>query len=107
MRQAPHEVQTPTWTQSEYGEPVATYSDPVSVPMFIGYINAMLSNLEGSVYREYDFVGLTKADVEVGSLIDGKYVVGQVEPGRFNRVFMKYAEGADRTYEQQQQADSR
>ena len=108
MRLAPHSVKAPaTWSQSEYGEPVATLSDAVSVPMFIGWISAMRNELEGAIYEQYEFVGLTKADIEIGSVIDDKYVVGYVEKsGRFNRVFMNYAEGADRTYVEQQQADS-
>jgi len=106
MRLRPTDVQTPTWSQSEYGEPIATYSDPVKVPMFVGWINAMKNEVDGSIYEQYDFVGLTKADIEVGSLVDGKYIVGYTQPGRLNRVFMNYAEGADRTYVEQQQTDS-
>ena len=70
----PHEVKTPTWTRSAYGEPIATYTEPVKVPMFIGWLNAMRNNTEGSVYEQYDFVAITKADVEVGAFIDEKYV---------------------------------
>lgn len=102
MRLIPHEVKTPTWTQSDYGEPTATYSDPVKVPMFVGWINAMKNDIEGSIYEQYEFVGLTKTDIPVGSLVDDKYVVGLTQPGRLNRVFMNYAEGADREYVEQQ-----
>ena len=99
MRFRPIDVQTPTWSQSDYGEPVATYSEAVKVPMFIGWINAMKNEVEGSIYQQYDFVGLTKADIEVGSLVDGRFeVVYKDNTGRLNRVFMNYAEGADRTY---------
>ena len=99
MRFRPIDVQTPTWSQSDYGEPVATYSEAVKVPMFIGWINAMRNEVEGSIYQQYDFVGLTKADIEVGSLVDGRFEVGYKDnTGRLNRVFMNYAEGADRTY---------
>lgn len=99
MRFRPIDVQTPTWSQSEYGEPVATYSEAKKVPMFIGWINAMRNEVEGSIYQQYDFVGLTKADIEVGSLVDGRFEVGYKDnTGRLNRVFMNYAEGADRTY---------
>ena len=98
MRLTPHSVQAPTWSRSAYGEPIKTYSEAVKTPMFIGWINAMRDNVEGSVYEQYDFVGLTKADIKEGSLIDEKYVVEYVQPGRFNRVFMNYAEGAERTY---------
>jgi hypothetical protein len=99
MRFRPIDVQTPTWSQSDYGEPVATYSEAVKVPMFIGWINAMKNEVEGSIYQQYDFVGLTKADIEVGSLVDGRFEVGYKDnTGRLNRVFMNYAEGADRTY---------
>ena len=67
--------------------------------MFIGWINAMRNNIEGSVYEQYDFVAITKAEVEVGSLIDERFIVGHKdESGRFNRLFMNYAEGAERTY---------
>ena len=99
MRFRPIDVQTPTWSQSDYGEPVATYSEAVKVPMFIGWINAMKNEVEGSIYQQYDFVGLTKADIEVGSLVDGRFEVGYKDnTGRLNRVFMNYAEGAERTY---------
>ena len=99
MRFRPTKVQKPTWNQSDYGEPVATYSDPEVVPMFIGWTSAMKDELEGSIYEQYEFVGLTRADIEVGSLVESKYIVGHVEPGRINRVFMTYAEGADRTWQ--------
>ncbi len=67
--------------------------------MFLGWINAMRNQVEGSIYQEYDFVGLTKADIEVGTLVDGCLVVGYTDSsGRLNRVFMNYAEGADRKY---------
>ena len=102
----PHEVKTPTWTQSDYGEPVATYGNAVKVPMFIGWINAMKNDVDGAIYEQYEFVGLTKATIEVGALIDDKYIVGHFEPGRLNRVFMNYAEGADREYVEQQQPDN-
>ena len=99
MRFRSIDVQTPTWTQTEYGEPKATYGNPEKVRMFLGWINAMKNEVEGSIYQEYDFVGLTKADIEVGSLVDGRLVVGYKDnTGRLNRVFMNYAEGADRTY---------
>ena len=99
MRFRPIDVQTPTWSQSEYGEPTPTYSEAKKVPMFIGWINAMKNEVEGSIYQQYDFVGLTKADIEVGSLVDGRFEVGYKDnTGRLNRVFMNYAEGADRTY---------
>lgn len=98
MRLSPHSVQTPTWSQSDYGEPTPTYGAETKVPMFIGYINAMRGQEEGAIYEQYEFVGLTRSDVAEGSLIDGKYVVGYVIPGRINRVFMNYAEGVERTY---------
>ena len=99
MRFRPIDVQTPTWSQDDYGDPTPTYSDPVKVPMFLGWINAMKNEVEGSIYEQYDFVGITKSDVEVGSLVDGRMIVGHVDKsGRFNRLFMNYAEGADRTY---------
>ena len=104
----PHTVKTPTWTQSAYGEPVAEYSDPVKVPMFIGWINAMRNEVEGAIYEQYEFVGLTRTDIPVGARIDDKYVVGYTDStGRLNRVFMNYAEGADREYVEQQQSDQR
>ena len=96
----PHEVKTPTWTQSDYGEPTASYSEAAKTPMFIGWINAMRNEVEGSIYEQYDFVGLTRADVPVGALIDDKYIVGYTDStGRINRLFMNYAEGATRNYE--------
>lgn len=99
MRMRPIDVQTPTWTQSAYGEPQATYGTAKKVLMFLGWINAMKNQVEGSIYQQYDFVALTKEDVEVGALVDGKLVVGYTDKsGRFNRLFMNYAEGADRTY---------
>ena len=49
-------------------------------------------------YKQYEFVGITKALPEEGSLIDDTYIVGHVEKGRWNRVFMTYAEGKERTY---------
>lgn len=95
----PHEVKTPTFTQNDYGEIVKTYGEAVKVPMFVGWINAMRNEVEGSIYEQYEFVGLTKTDVAVDSLIDDKYVVGHTDStGRINRLFMNYAEGADRTY---------
>ena len=95
----PIDVQTPTWTQSAYGEPKATYGTARKVLMFLGWINAMKNDVEGSIYREYDFVGLTREDVKVGELVDSKLIVGHVDKsGRFNRLFMNYAEGVERTY---------
>ena len=102
----PHEVKTPTWTQSDYGEPTASYSEPEKVLMFVGWINAMKNFIDGAIYEQFEFVGLTKADVPVGALIDDKYVVGYTDStGRLNRLFMNYAEGDDRTYVEQQQPD--
>ena len=98
MRMEPHSVKVPTWTQSEYGEPVAAYSAPTTMPMMIGWTSMVGQDLNNSLYQEYEFVGLTKSLPEVGSLVDDKYVIGHVEKGRWNRVFMKYAEGKDRTY---------
>ena len=106
MRMTPHEVKTPTYTQSDYGEPTATYSAAKKVLMFIGWINAMRNEIEGAIYEQFEFVALTKADVPVGALIDDKYIVGYTDStGRLNRLFMNYAEGADRTYVEQQQPD--
>lgn len=99
MRFRSIDVQKPTWSQSEYGEPVAVFGQAEKVPMFIGWINAMKNEVEGSIYQQYDFVGLTKADIEVGSKVDGRFIVGYKDnTGRLNRVFMNYAEGADRVY---------
>lgn len=103
MKMTSHTVKVPTWRQSEYGEPTPTWSVPVTIPMFIGWTSAMRNTIEGTIYEQYEFVGLTKHNVQDGSLIDDKYVVGYVErSGRFKRVFMNYAEGVDRTYEQRQ-----
>jgi len=99
MRMTPHTVQTPTYTRDDYGDPTPTYGDPTKVPMFVGWINAIRNNLEGSIYQKYDFVAITKADVPVDALVDGALVVGYTDhSGRFNRLFMNYAEGADRIY---------
>ena len=99
MRLTPHKVQTPTFTRSDYGEPIPTYGDPVDVPMFVGWIDAMRNQVEGSIYQKYSFVGLTRSGVAVDSLIDGALVVGYTDKtGRFTRLFMNYAEGADRIY---------
>ena len=107
MRLSPHDVKIPTWTQSDYGEPVATYSDPIKVPMFVGWINAMKNDVNGAIYEKYEFVGLTRQEVPVGAIVDNKYVVGLTDStGRINRVFMNYAEGADREYVEQQQPDN-
>ena len=95
-----HTVKAPvTWTTNAYGEPVVTYGEEHPILMQIGWNSAVDQDLSGSLYREYDFVGLTRALPEEGSIIDDKYVVGHVETGRWNRVFMKYADGKDRTYE--------
>lgn len=98
MRMDVHSIKVPTWTQSDYGEPVAVFDEPVSISMKIGWTSMLSQDLNNSIYQEYEFVGLTKAMPAVGSIVDDKYVVGHVEPGRWNRVFMKYAEGKDRTY---------
>ena len=98
MRIMPHSVKIPTWTKSEYGEPVATYDTATTMPMMIGWTSMLGQDLNNSLYQEYEFVGLTKAHPDVGSIIDDKYIVGHVETGRWNRVFMKYVEGKDRTY---------
>lgn len=95
-----HIVKTPTWTQSAYGEPVAAYSEGAPMRMMIGWTSSYEQEMNNSLYREYEFVGLTKSLPEEGSLIDDLYVVGHVEQGRWNRVFMNYAEGKDRVYEQ-------
>lgn len=100
MRMETHTVKVPTWTTSAYGEPMATYSDAEPVRMKIGWTSMIDQDNSNSLYKEYEFVGLTKADPAEGSLIDDIYVVGHVEKGRWNRVFMKHAEGKDRTYEQ-------
>ena len=98
MRMVLHTVKTPTWTRSAYGEPVAEYTEVTSIPMMIGWTSMVGQDQNNSLYQEYEFVGLTKSLPEVGSLVDDKYVIGHVEKGRWNRVFMKYAEGKDRTY---------
>ena len=98
MRMMPHSVKIPTWTKSEYGEPVATYNTVTTMSMMIGWTSMLGQDLNNSLYQEYQFVGLTKAHPAEGSIIDDKYIVGHVETGRWNRVFMKYAEGKDRDY---------
>lgn len=98
MRMEPHSVKVPTWTQSDYGEPVATYGEPTTMTMMIGWTSMLDQDLNNSLYQEYQFVGLTKAHPAEGSIVDDKYIVGHVERGRWNRVFMKYVEGKDRTY---------
>ena len=100
MRLKAHTVKAPaTWTRNEYGEPVATYASEQPIHMMIGWTSAIDQDLNNALYREYEFVGLTKAMPEEGSIIDGIYEVGHVEPGRWNRVFMNYAKGKDRSYE--------
>lgn len=94
----PHSVKVPTWTKSEYGEPVATYNTVTTMSMMIGWTSMLGQDLNNSLYQEYEFVGLTKAQPAEGSIIDDKYIVGHVEKGRWNRVFMKYVEGKDRNY---------
>lgn len=98
MRMTQHSIQVPAWTQSEYGEPVPAYGEASSIMMMIKWNSMMEQDLNNALYRQYEFVGLTKALPEVGSLIDNLYIVGHVEPGRWNRVFMTHAEGKDRTY---------
>ena len=99
MRFTPHSYTSFTWTKSAYGEPVKTAGSSGIVHMKIGW-NAMQENeMEGSLYRLYDFVGLTRETIPVGSIVDDKYEVGHVEHGRINRVFMNYAKGTERTYE--------
>ena len=98
MRMGLHTVKEPTWTQTAYGEPIATYGEPQTIFMKMGW-NAMTDqDMNGSLFTEYDFVGLTKSLPAEGSLIDDKYIVGHVEKGRWNRVFMTHAEGKDREY---------
>lgn len=91
-------VKVPTWTRSEYGEPTPTYTEASPIQMMIAWNASSDQDVNGSIYKEYDFVGLTRALPAEGSLINDTYVVGLVEPGRWNRVFMKHAEGKDRTY---------
>lgn len=98
MRMELHTVKTPTWTRSAYGEPVAAYNEVTTIPMMIGWTSMLEQDKNNALYQEYDFVGLTRSMPEVGSLVDDKYVIGYVEKGRWNRVFMKYAEGKDRDY---------
>lgn len=98
MRMTLHSVKTPTWTQSEYGEPTPAYGNASSISMKIGWNSMIDQDKNNALYKEYAFVGLTRANPAVGSLIDDTYIVGHVEPGRWNRVFMNYAEGKDRTY---------
>lgn len=99
MRLTPHKVQVPTFTQNDYGEPIPTYGTATDVLMFVGWLDALRNNVEGTIYQKYDFVGITKSDVPVDALVDGALVVGYTDKsGRFNRLFMNYAEGADRIY---------
>lgn len=98
MRMKLHTVKTPTWTQNAYGEPTADYAAADSISMKIGWTSMVDQDKNNALYQEYEFVGLTHAAPTVGSLIDDTYVVGHVEPGRWNRVFMNYAEGKDREY---------
>lgn len=99
MKLTQHTVKVPTWTQSEYGEPVATYAEADPILMKAGWNSMLDQNLDNALYKQYEFVGLTKALPAEGSLIDDTYIVGHVEKeGRWNRVFMTYAEGKERTY---------
>ena len=93
-----HTVKEPTWTQSEYGEPIATYGTASPILMKMGWTSMAEQDMNNALYQQYQFVGLTRALPSEGSLIDDTYVVGHVEKGRWNRVFMNYAEGKDRTY---------
>jgi len=105
MRMELHTVKAPTWTQSAYGEPEATYGEASTIRMMIGWTAMIKQDLNDAHYREFEFVGLTHAMPSEGSLIDDLYVVGHVEPGRWNRVFMNYAKGADRTYTDPEEED--
>ena len=98
MRQMMHTIQAPVWTQSEYGEPVKTYSEAESIFMKVQWNVLAENDANNTRFRQYELVGLTREEPAEGSLVDGKYVVGYVEKGRWNRVFMTYAEGKDRTY---------
>lgn len=98
MRMELHTVKTPTWTRSAYGEPVAEYTEVATIPMMIGWTSMVEQDLNNALYQEYAFVGLTKSVPEEGAIVDDKYVIGHVEKGRWNRVFMKYADGKDRDY---------
>lgn len=98
MRMKIHTVKTPTWTQSEYGEPEAAYGAPATIIMMIGWTSMLDQDANNALYKQYEYVGLTRAVPEEGSLIDDTYVVGHVERGRWNRVFMTLAEGKDRSY---------
>jgi len=100
MRMESHSVKTPTWTQSDYGEPMPAYSAVTTIPMMIGWTASYSQDTNNALYQQYEFVGLTKALPAEGALIDDTYVVGHVEKGRWNRVFMNYAEGKDRSYGQ-------
>jgi hypothetical protein len=100
MRLKTHMVKAPaTWRQTEYGEPVAVYGAEEPIHMMMGWTASVDQNQNNALYKEYEFVGLTKSLPAEGSVIDGIYVVGHVEPGRWNRVFMNYAKGKDRDYE--------
>lgn len=99
MRMTSHSVKVPTWSQTEYGEVNPNWSTAIIVPMFIGWTSGIHTNASGTIYEEYEFVGITKHNVKEGSLIDDKYVVGHVEKsGRFNRLFMNYGEGVEREW---------
>lgn len=102
MRFASHSYTSYTWTMSDYGEPVKIAGSSGLVHMKIGW-NAMTDQAsEGSMYQDYDFVGLTRETIPLGSIVDEKYEVKHIEGGRINRVFMNYAEGVEREYEQPQ-----
>ena len=94
MRFTQHSVKIPSYTRTEYGEEVPTYSTPQSVYMFLAWVNRAELQNENTLYSQYDFVALTKTEVPVGALIDNEYEVGAIDKsGRYIRLFISKAYG--------------
>lgn len=99
MRFTSYSIAIPAWTVNDYGENEKTIGSTGIIHALIGWNARTEAASEGSIYEQYDLVGLTRdSSPAIGSVIDGKYEVKRVEPGRIKRIFMNYVEGYDRDY---------
>ena len=79
----------------EYGEPIVTYTaaSPTHIKMFISLSNEITTSSQDMRIQQCSHIGLTKATVTVGDLIDDKYEVQFINnAGREKIVYMKEIE---------------
>lgn len=83
----------PTITRDEYNEEIISYDSVGFVDMFISFLAINQQGANDVRFNDCTHIGLTKALLTKGMLIDGKYeVMYTLESSPWNRAYLKEIE---------------